>query len=183
MLFQLTGREKSRLTSMTRGRVASSLPDPPHRGYERETKPTVAEQEAHPAEGTISTRSHGEPESPDSPNSEEHAVKPFKDCDQYEDRGGCRTVLHQRYGGNRGDILRCTTCGRTFSTHRGKLTFRSRLSPEKLNRLMESHKNGESIRKTAKNLGLNRGTVRRYYRLMEEGAALEPEDSSFDPTG
>lgn len=104
------------------------------------------------------------------------ATRPFEDCGKYEAQGGCQTVLHQRYEGNRGDIMRCNTCGRTFSARRGGINFRSRLSPEMLRQLIDCHERGDSIRKTSKDLDLNRGTVRRYYRLLEEGASIDQVD-------
>lgn len=109
-------------------------------------------------------------------STEPEATRPFEDCEKYEAQGGCQTVLHQRYEGNRGDIMRCNTCGRTFSARRGGINFRSRLSPEMLRQLIDCHGRGDSIRKTSKELDLNRGTVRRYYRLLEEGASIDQVD-------
>jgi len=94
---------------------------------------------------------------------------PFEDCEKYHSQGGCKPVLHQRYDGNRGDIFRCTTCGRTFSSRRGGILFKSRLSDEVVAELMDRHHKGESIRRTARALSLNRGTVRRYFRLLDAG--------------
>jgi transposase-like protein len=97
---------------------------------------------------------------------------PFPDCADFSDRGGCQTVLHQRYEGNRGDILRCKTCGRTFSSRRGDITFKSRLADEVMDQLVEYYNRGESIRRVSKVLNLNRGTVRRYYRLLDERGSI-----------
>ena len=96
------------------------------------------------------------------------STKPFPDCDHYESCGGCQIVVHQRYGGNRGDILRCKTCGRTFSSRRGGILFKSRLEEELVGDLFDLFDKGFSIRQTARELNLNRGTVRRYFRLFEE---------------
>ena len=93
---------------------------------------------------------------------------PFSDCPDFEAQGGCQPVLHQRYEGNRGDILRCKTCGRTFSSRRGGILFKSRLPEAVIEDLTRCHQSGESIRKAARKLSLNRGTVRRYYRLLDE---------------
>jgi hypothetical protein len=93
---------------------------------------------------------------------------PFPDCPDFDAQGGCQPVLHQRYEGNRGDILRCKTCGRTYSSRRGGILFKSRLPEDLINDLIRCHERGESIRKAARKLSLNRGTVRRYYRLLDE---------------
>lgn len=93
---------------------------------------------------------------------------PFQDCPDFVAQGGCQPVLHQRYEGNRGDILRCKTCGRTYSSRRGGILFKSRLPEDLINDLIRCHERGESIRKAARKLSLNRGTVRRYYRLLDE---------------
>lgn len=95
-------------------------------------------------------------------------VEPFEDCCQYHAAGGCRIVLHQHYEGSRGDILRCKTCGRTFSSRRCGLLYKSRLPQELVEAITGHFQRGDSIRQTARELELNRGTVRRYYRLLEE---------------
>lgn len=77
-------------------------------------------------------------------------------------------VLHQHYDGSRGDILRCKTCGRTFSSRRCGVFFKSRLPHHLVETVGEFYRRGDSIRQTARQLGLNRGTVRRYFRLLEE---------------
>ncbi len=100
----------------------------------------------------------------------EEGITPFPDCAEFTHAGGCRVVVHQHYGGSRGDILRCKTCSRTFSSRRGGVFFKSRLPEEVVETLEDSYRRGESIRQTAKRLGLNRGTVRRYFSLMDEQA-------------
>lgn len=95
-------------------------------------------------------------------------IEPFEDCAQYHARGGCKIVLHQHYEGSRGDILRCKTCGRTFSSRRCGVLFKSRLPQQLVESISGHYRQGDSIRQTARELGLNRGTVRRYYRLMEQ---------------
>ncbi len=94
-------------------------------------------------------------------------IEPFEDCCQYHSLGGCKIVLHQHYDGSRGDILRCKTCGRTFSSRRCGVSFKSRLPQQMVEALTNHYRRGDSIRETARELGLNRGTVRRYYRLLE----------------
>jgi DNA invertase Pin-like site-specific DNA recombinase len=61
---------------------------------------------------------------------------------------------------------------RTFSSRRCGLLFKSRLASEVVEAMRSFYRRGESIRLTAKHLGLNRGTVRRYFRLLAR------EDSS-----
>lgn len=95
-------------------------------------------------------------------------IEPFEDCCQYHAAGGCQIVLHQHYEGSRGDILRCKTCGRTFSSRRCGVLFKSRLPQELVESIISHFRRGDSIRETARELELNRGTVRRYYRLLEE---------------
>ncbi|MCG3197418.1 MAG: hypothetical protein HUU16_10910 [Candidatus Omnitrophica bacterium] len=98
----------------------------------------------------------------------EEGISPFPDCAEFAHAGGCKVVVHQHYGGSRGDILRCKTCSRTFSSRRCGVFFKSRLPEEVVETLQESFRRGESIRQTAKRLGLNRGTVRRYFSLMDD---------------
>lgn len=95
-------------------------------------------------------------------------MAPFPDCQNYEKHGGCNIVLHQHYEGSRGDILKCKTCGRTFSSRRCGVFFKSRLSQAQVEAVNDHYRRGDSIRQTARQLGLNRGTVRRYYRLLDE---------------
>lgn len=95
-------------------------------------------------------------------------IEPFEDCGQFRSLGGCKVVLHQHYEGSRGDILRCKTCGRTFSSRRCGVFFKSRLPQQMVESVTDHYRRGDSIRQTARELGLNRGTVRRYYRLLEQ---------------
>lgn len=91
---------------------------------------------------------------------------PFEDCPAFTERGGCQIVLHQHYEGSRGDILRCKTCNRTFSSRRNGVLFKSRLPQDMVEKIAGMFGDGMSIRQAAKELNLNRGTVRRYYRLL-----------------
>ncbi len=175
MIFQLSEREKIRTVPIVRVRYARPEAIKPlvksnSNGF-RESKFTepCSPVSSPPLRTSVS---YNEPEAREA---EKQEIKPFQDCEEYQPQGGCQTVLHQRYEGNRGDILRCNTCGRTFSARRGGISFRSRLDPEMLNQLIDCHQRGDSIRKTSKILTLNRGTVRRYFRLLEEGTTIEPE--------
>ncbi len=111
------------------------------------------------------------PEAPVSFPPLSEGIEPFEDCSQYHSLGGCRIVLHQHYEGSRGDILRCKTCGRTFSSRRCGVLFKSRLPQQLVESISTHYRQGDSIRQTARELGLNRGTVRRYYRLLEQMGA------------
>ena len=175
MIFQLSERERVRVAPIVRVRYV------PPRKVQSVVRPAPTSRRE------VKFQEPYKPAMPSAPNldapfeasdatvAEKQETKPFQDCDKFEAQGGCQTVLHQRYEGNRGDILRCNTCGRTFSARRGGISFRSRLSPEMLQQLIDCHRQGDSIRKTSKILSLNRGTVRRYFRLLEEGTTLEPE--------
>lgn len=176
MIFQLSERERIRLSPIVRVRFV------PPRTIKPPVRPAVNGQREVRVPETLKTVSSSPTAQLSPPIRESQApaierqeTRPFQDCDKYEAQGGCQTVLHQRYEGNRGDILRCNTCGRTFSARRGGISFRSRLSPDRLRQLIDCHQKGDSIRKTAKILDLNRGTVRRYFRLLEEGTSLEAE--------
>jgi len=176
MIFQLSERVRVRMIPQVQVRCVRPRKPQPSPGPARIGEQAVRPREPFSYRPALVASGNGQSVLPPSPPViESKGTKPFSDCDKYEDQGGCQTVLHQRYEGNRGDIMRCNTCGRTFSVRRGGISFRSRLSPEMLRELIECHGKGDSIRKTSKILNLNRGTVRRYFRLLEEGTTLEPE--------
>ena len=128
-----------------------------------------------PASSPIKKKAHEEKQAQHSEEGEPSTPAssyPFPDCENYRSLGGCVRVLHQRYSGNRGNIMRCKTCGRTFSERRGDISFKSRIPAEILAELVRCHERGESIRKAARTLDLNRGTVRRYYRLLDRREEL-----------
>ena len=175
MIFQISERERIRVAPIARVRFAAPRPvrSPVVSNPNGSQEPQLQEPHRIAAPPVVCAGSRFK--ETESVVVEKQNTKPFEDCDTYEAQGGCQTVLHQRYDGNRGDILRCNTCGRTYSARRGGIGFRSRLSQAMLEQLIDSHQKGDSIRKTSKILTLNRGTVRRYFRLLDEGTVIDSE--------
>lgn len=97
------------------------------------------------------------------------SVCPFADCPSHQTTDESQIVVHQQYSGQRGDILKCQSCGRTFANTRGSILFKSHLPKQAIARLQELFRSGTSIRQASQQLSISRITVRRYYRLFEDG--------------
>ena len=109
------------------------------------------------------------------------------ECPEHGTRGGSNLAVHSRYGPRRRRILCCRTCGRRFSERKGTPLFRSHLSDEKADALLEHLAEGCGVRQTGRLVKVHRDTVMRYGRLAGEHAHDAHEElvafSPSDPRG
>ena len=67
-------------------------------------------------------------------------------------------------------MLRCSACKARFSERKGTVLFGARLSPEKVEAVLEHVAEGCGVRQTGRLCKVNRNTVGRYSRLAGEHA-------------
>jgi len=95
---------------------------------------------------------------------------PNPECPDFGAFGRGNLVLHAPYGTQRTYLLRCKTCGRTFSVLRGTPFFRLRTPREKVIRAFWHIAGGRSFRETARALGVSEDSVTRWVRRACEHA-------------
>lgn len=84
---------------------------------------------------------------------------PREDCADFGevDKGNVR--FYRRYGAGRWSLLRCASCGRSFSERRWTPFFRVQLQPERVLEILRRLSEGGSIRKVAAQTGVDKNTV------------------------
>ena len=107
------------------------------------------------------------------------------DCPEHGKRGAGNLTVTHRYGpDNARRMLRCRACKARFSERKGTPLFRSHLTKEKANAVLEHLKEGCGVRQTERLVGVHRDTVTRYTRKAgdhavaahDELVALSPPD-------
>jgi transposase-like protein len=101
---------------------------------------------------------------------------PNKRCSDYKKRGSENILVIGRYGKKQYRLLRCRTCGFRFSERRLTIFFGMHTDEGTIRHVLISLLGGKSIRRTAKEMGLDKDTVQRIWkRVMEswERSVLE----------
>ena len=92
-------------------------------------------------------------------------------CPDHGKRGAGNLSVTSRYGPEKVRcMLRCRTCKARFSERKGTVLFGARLSPEKVESVLEHVAEGCGVRQTGRLCKVNRNTVGRYSRLAGEHA-------------
>jgi transposase-like protein len=91
--------------------------------------------------------------------------------------------LYQQGWTNKGKTIRrlyCRLCGRKFSERKGMVGFRAVLAPETVCAAVQHLAKGDSIRKTARHVGISRASVQRLSRrLREQGKVVYDERTQY----
>jgi len=95
------------------------------------------------------------------PNLEKYSC-PNPKCPDFGVFGGGNLVLHAPYGTQRTYLLRCKTCGRTFSVLRGTPFFKLRTPKDTVIKAFWQISEGYSFRKTARDLGVSEDSITRW---------------------
>jgi DNA-binding protein len=87
---------------------------------------------------------------------------PYDDCADYGKMGVRNIILHAPYGKQGTYLLRCKTCGRTFSENRGTPFFKLRTPKEKVLQALLCIAEGKGICATARIMNTNEDTISRW---------------------
>ena len=87
---------------------------------------------------------------------------PNQECKDYGRRGGGNIALDRVYGKQDTALLRCRTCGRTFSENRGTPFFRLQTPRETILKALAMLVERGSIRGTGRAMGVTKDTISRW---------------------
>lgn len=88
-------------------------------------------------------------------------------CVDFGKAGRENLIVDSWYGSKRQcRMLLCRSCRSRFSERKGTIYFHSQISSQTIERMRKLLGDGQSIRKTALEVGVNRNTVIRYARLF-----------------
>jgi transposase-like protein len=104
-------------------------------------------------------------------------------CTDFGKRGIGNLTVCGRYGKHKNfRLLYCRTCQARFSERKGTPLFNSRLPEDKSLSVLEHIAEGCGVRKTARLLRVNRGTVGRLSKLAgDQAQSLHDELVAFSP--
>ena len=92
---------------------------------------------------------------------------PNKECEDYAKKGQGNIVCYDIYGKHHTKLLRCRTCKTRFSERRNTVFFGLHLEEEMIERVVRCLAEGNSIRATARIMGIDKDTV---YRIFERAS-------------
>lgn len=95
---------------------------------------------------------------------------PNEECSDYGLWGKGNIVRNRRYGKQRTQLLKCQTCGQSFSENRGTLFFGLRTPKEEVVDTLHILAERGSLRGTARITGHKRDTVASWQKLAGEHA-------------
>ena len=88
---------------------------------------------------------------------------PNKQCIDYRKKGQGNIVCYGTYGKHKTKLLRCRSCKSRFSERRNTVFFGLHLDEESIERVVRCLAEGNSIRATARIMGLDKDTVHRIF--------------------
>jgi transposase-like protein len=104
------------------------------------------------------------------------------DCPDYGKRNHGNLTVPARYGPNKTRVPRCRTCAARFSERKGTPLLDTRLPEDKVASVPAHVAGGVGTRKTARLVGVHRGTVTRHVRRAGEHAGdLHDQLVAFSP--
>ena len=104
------------------------------------------------------------------------------DCPDHGKRNHGNLTVPARYGPNNTRVLRCSTCKSRCSERKGTPLFGARLPADQVVAVLAHVAEGVGTRKTARLVGVNRGTVTRLVRAAgEQAQQLHDELVAFSP--
>jgi transposase-like protein len=92
---------------------------------------------------------------------------PNKECEDYAKKGHGNIVCYDIYGKHKTKLLRCRTCKTRFSERRNTVFFGLHLEEQMIERVVRCLAEGNSIRATARIMGIDKDTV---YRVFERAS-------------
>ena len=95
---------------------------------------------------------------------------PNEGCPDYGLRGKGNIVRNRCYGQQRTQLLKCNTCGQSFSENRGTLFFGLRTPKEEVVHTLQILAERGSLRGTARITGHKRDTIASWQKLAGEHA-------------
>ncbi len=95
---------------------------------------------------------------------------PNEECLDYGKRGKGNIVCNRRYGKQRTQLLKCKTCGKSFSENRGTLFFNLRTSKGKVVKALQTLAERGSLRGTARVTGHKKDTIASWQKRAGEQA-------------
>jgi transposase-like protein len=85
---------------------------------------------------------------------------PYDDCENHTQTGADNIIFIRKYGeGATQNLFKCMKCKRTFSERRGTALFGCSLPEEKISEISKCIGEGNSIRGTARIVGVSKTTV------------------------
>ena len=95
---------------------------------------------------------------------------PNEECPDYGKRGKGNIVRNRRYGKQRTQLLKCKTCGKSFSENRGTLFFNLRTPKEEVVNALKTLVERGSLRGTARVTGHKKDTIASWQKRAGEHA-------------
>jgi transposase-like protein len=92
---------------------------------------------------------------------------PNKECEDYAKKGQGNIVCYDIYGKHKTKLLRCRTCKTRFSERRNTVFFGLHLEEAMIERVVRCLAEGNSIRATARIMGIDKDSV---YRIFERAS-------------
>ena len=96
-----------------------------------------------------------------------HCFCPNKECEHYAKKGQSNIVCYDTYGKQKTKLLRCRTCKTRFSERRNTVFFGFHLDESTIEKVVRCLAEGNSIRATARIMGIDKDTV---YRIFERAS-------------
>lgn len=105
------------------------------------------------------------------------------ECQLYGIRNTGKITVTCMYGTKKDKrMLRCSECKARFSENKGTVYYRSHISPDKVDSILQHIKEGVGIRKTGRLENVHKDTVARYSKLAGKHAyKLHDELVAFSP--
>lgn len=88
---------------------------------------------------------------------------PHENCEDYGKKGQGNIVCYEIYGKNKTKLLRCRTCKSRFSERRNTVFFGLHTHETTIEKVMRCLAEGNSIRATARIMGIDKDTVARIF--------------------
>ena len=88
---------------------------------------------------------------------------PNDECEDYGKKGQGNIVCYEMYGKSKTKLLRCRTCKTKFSERRNTVFFGLHTNEETIVRVVRCLAEGNSIRATARIMGIDKDTVVRIF--------------------
>ena len=95
---------------------------------------------------------------------------PNEECPDYGKRGKGNIVRNRRYGKQRTQLLKCKTCGKSFSENRGTPFFNLRTPKEEVVNALKTLVERGSLRGTARVTGHKKDTIASWQKRAGEHA-------------